>query len=424
VIEPPAELTTGSHDLVVVAPYGHEAHLVDAVRIFNAIDLPRLTVNTTADESDIQGTPLPGTEGQFLSLREALLIANFLAAETYAIDFDPAVFPPDAPAVISVTTGPQPLPPITHAGVVIDGFGAGVEISGANGTQGHGLTIRADDVWVRGVVIRDFTDDQCINVAQAARTRLSDNHFLRCDNYTNNRGAQVVFDGGDGHQLIDNQILDGGRDGIILSDLAPTNVLIEGNTFSGNGDDAITLAGHDHIVRNNDILANGGNGIEANLCENIAVLNNRFSDNGDGLHGVGKNGGEYGIAILGVNRGWQIADNDITRSHGAGIYIGTIVSEVIISRCDFRENGGPPIAGGASPPAIDSFDGTTLTGTSSEPGTIEVYQVDEASETYLFVATASSSGTWSVTLNPPVDAVAATHTTDNGTSEISAIHTP
>jgi hypothetical protein len=184
------------------------------------------------------------------------------------------------------------------------------------------------------------------------------------------------------------------------------------------------LEGREYIVRNNDIFDNDGNGIEAGASEDVVVVGNRIRDNGDGQFGIGKDEHEHGIELAGIARDWQIVDNELARNDTAGVHFGQFAARVVVSRCDFRDNGDAPILSSASPPTIDSFDGTSLTGTSTGPGTVEIYDVDPATQTYLFVTTASSDGAWSVTLDSPLEAVAATLTTDNGTSEMSPSRTP
>jgi hypothetical protein len=142
------------------------------------------------------------------------------------------------------------------------------------------------------------------------------------------------------------------------------------------------------------------------------------------LLAAGGQGQEHGVDIAGVSRNWQIVDNELTRSHASGIHLGAPIASVVIQRCDFLDNGVAPILGGRSPPTIESFDGAVITGTSAAPGTIELFAVDEATQTYRFVLALPSSGVWSGTLDPPPAAVAATLTTTDGTTQMSLIRTP
>lgn len=105
------------------------------------------------------------------TLRDAL--ANHAAGDV--ITFDPAVFPPNAPAMIQVMT---PLPHITREGVVIDASNAGVILDGSrlSGDFESGLEIAASS---KGNTIRGM---QVVN-------------FPSCGIFVNGNGGNII--GGD-----------------------------------------------------------------------------------------------------------------------------------------------------------------------------------------------------------------------------------
>jgi len=98
-----------------------------------------IVVTSTADSG-------PGT------LRQALLGAQ--SGDT--ITFDPATFPPNAPATIYLTSG---LPPLTQGNLTIDASNAGVILDGTNarGEWVVGLPIHSDGNTVQGLQIVNFS---------------------------------------------------------------------------------------------------------------------------------------------------------------------------------------------------------------------------------------------------------------------------
>ena len=96
-----------------------------------------LTVTTTADSG-------PG------SLRQSLLAAT----PGTTITFDLTVFPPAAPATITLSS---PLPEIVTDTLTIDGSNAGVVLDGGGLSGGDGLVIfGADGVKIHGLQILNF----------------------------------------------------------------------------------------------------------------------------------------------------------------------------------------------------------------------------------------------------------------------------
>jgi CSLREA domain-containing protein len=117
------------------------------------------TVNSTADTFDAElgdGTCDDGTG--ICTLRAAIEETNSLeGADT--INFDPAVFPPEAPATIWPASDLPPLADL-DAGTTIDGSGAGVIVDGNDDPNLlFGLTLVSDNNVLRGLQIQRFPGD-------------------------------------------------------------------------------------------------------------------------------------------------------------------------------------------------------------------------------------------------------------------------
>lgn len=105
---------------------------------------------------DAGGASCPGDA---CTLRAAIDAANAVDGETpLTIGFDPAVFKPDSPAVISIAD--SPLPALTRTHLVVDGSGAGVVVRGASQNLSgatNGLTLAGDNEAVRGLAVEHFS---------------------------------------------------------------------------------------------------------------------------------------------------------------------------------------------------------------------------------------------------------------------------
>ncbi|GAI26372.1 unnamed protein product, partial [marine sediment metagenome] len=110
-----------------------------------------ILVTSTADAG-------PGT------LRQALLDAR--SGDT--ITFDPAVFPPSAPATIYLTSN---LPSITQGNLTIDGSNAGVILDGSNISEDwvSGLEISSNRNTVQGLQIVNFSSGPGIHLCGGAQ---------------------------------------------------------------------------------------------------------------------------------------------------------------------------------------------------------------------------------------------------------------
>jgi len=126
------------------------------------IPTPTLALPTA---TAVSATPTPTPQGRTLlvtspadsgpgTLRQALLDAS----RYDVITVDPAVFPPDAPATIALSSE---LPPIGQGNLTIDASNAGVILDGSNVTTPeyvHGISISSDHNIIRGLHITGFSD--------------------------------------------------------------------------------------------------------------------------------------------------------------------------------------------------------------------------------------------------------------------------
>lgn len=105
---------------------------------------------------DAGGTLCPSDDA--CTLRAAIEAANADASGgLFTITFDPLVFPPDAPATITV--GLTPLPPITRTGTLIDASSAGVRLRHDNASlsgSANGLVLAGDDAALWGLDVAGF----------------------------------------------------------------------------------------------------------------------------------------------------------------------------------------------------------------------------------------------------------------------------
>jgi hypothetical protein len=221
------------------------------------------------------------------SLRQALSEAQ--SGDT--ITFDPAVFPPQAPTTIRLTSG---LPELSQGNLTIDASNAGVILDGSQITTPefqHGLAITSGYNIIRGLQIVGFTD------------------------------AGIALYGGAQYNLI------GGDRG------TGTGPLGQGNLISGNGNFGIGL--WEEGTSFNTIQ---GNTIGINL-EGTATWGQAW----DGIHSNGANdnlitgnvisGNENGVYLCCVAEGRnKVTDNIIGTDPGGMISLGNRQAGVLIDR--------------------------------------------------------------------------------------------
>jgi len=235
-----------------------------------------LQVSSTADSG-------PGT------LRQALLDAG----PGDNIAFDPTIFPPSAPATISLSEG---LPEITQGNLTVDASNAGVILDGSamTGSQ-HGLSISSDGNTIRGLQVVGFSD------------------------------AGIALYGGAQHNVI------GGDRGIGDGPLG------QGNLISGNGNFGIGL--WDEGTSNNIIQ---GNYIGINLEGTEAWGHPR-----DGIHSNGANGNVISDNVIGGNdtgvylccvvEGRNALTNNVIGTDLSGAYrLGNHLAGVLVDRTSYN----------------------------------------------------------------------------------------
>jgi hypothetical protein len=225
------------------------------------------TVNTTVDD-----------DFTALTLRCALLYAN----QRDTIRFDPAVFPPAAPATIRLTAA---LPVLDQTEITIDGSGAGVIIDGSNlPAETSGLVIRSNGNRIAHLQIVNMPRDG------------------------------IAIDG---------------NDNVIGATLPPLSVVIPDisgpppapvNLISGNGNAGVRIDGHRNHVLGNYIgttasgLAAQPNGVGVLLVGGRA---NRIGDGAD----------DHGNLISGNRTSGVEVHGDLTQNNRIeGNYVGTNVT--------------------------------------------------------------------------------------------------
>jgi hypothetical protein len=263
-----------------------------------------LQVNGTADSG-------PGT------LRQALLDAQ----NGDTITFDPAVFPPNVPETIAVTSG---LPQIRQGYLTIDASDAGVILDGSQlprDTWIPGLEIISDGNTIRGLQVINFTGTGLV----VARGR---NNTIGGDR---NTGAGPTGRGN----------LCGGNDfGIGLWDLASNNTVagnLVGTDVSGAGDLGnhssgvwITEGGMDNVVGPDNVIAyNHRYGIEVERSDSLrnTLTQNSIHDNdGVGIRLLG--GGNSGLGAP-----WTF-DFDLAGGMAAGTTCANCTVEIFSDSSD------------------------------------------------------------------------------------------
>ncbi len=192
------------------------------------------------------------------TLRQALLDAE--VGDT--IIFDPTIFPPDAPATITLST---PLPPLVQGNLTIDADGAGVILDGSqlSGEQ-NGLDINSWHNIVRGLQILHF-GLAAVGLQEGVRGNLIEENLL-----SGNGGFGVgIWGTGTTENSIRNNIIGTDLSGMIADNLSGDGIhiysakqnTITGNLIAGVGQSGIYICcgGTGNTISNNTIgLASDG----------------------------------------------------------------------------------------------------------------------------------------------------------------------
>jgi hypothetical protein len=257
----------------------------------------------------------PGT------LREALTIAG--VGDT--ITFSAANFPANIAKTIMLL---KALPPITRAGLIIDGSSANVILDGSRAGGGtNGLTIDADTCVVRGLTIRSFSSNGIVVKQGASGNTIGGDRTQGSG--PNGQGNLIIANGGSGIEIngsgADFNIVRGNFIGI-----DETGRYAQANVHSGvaifNGAQHNTIGGTTNGFRN-VISGNGDNGVwisNANTSQNL-VIGNYIGTTADGnfkvkneLSGVSLQNGTSGNTVGGTVAG---AGNLISGNKDNGIYM-------------------------------------------------------------------------------------------------------
>ncbi|MFO7742601.1 MAG: right-handed parallel beta-helix repeat-containing protein [Anaerolineae bacterium] len=251
------------------------------------------------------------------SLRYAL--ANALAGDR--IVFDIAVFPPEAPGVITVTG--DVLPTIKVDDLTIDAVGRGVILDGEHQIT-HGLSLQADNTTIQGLHVRHFTR-YGVSMSGATNCLIGGNRELGEGNVIsgNESGHGIMLDGpGTDDSTIAGNIIGADPSGMspvpngggVLIRLGAKRNIIGGqqdgygNLISGNASSGISIQGNgtDHTV------------IQGNLIGTDMTGENHL---GNGLHGIRVNDGPDHTVVGGGN---LEARNIIAGNGGVGISIAGV----------------------------------------------------------------------------------------------------
>jgi len=412
------------------------------------------TVTSTANSG-------PGT------LREALLDA----VSGDAITFDPAVFPPGAPATIALTS---PLPDITQGNLTIDGTDAGVIIDGSGiAEDAHCLCLNSDGNTVRGLRVggcawggvtvlgadNTVTDNVLFGSGAgvvlggtAAYSNTVTGSYIGTDAEGAaglGNGIGVFIDNGahdntvGGYTPAERNVISGNEGGVAIFGSVTDGNLVVGNYIGVDASGTAALPndcnGMDIRAPNNTIgglTPDARNVVSGNGCNGIMLAGSDSRNNtvvgnyiGTDASGTGALPNSYhGVAIQEGAANNTVAGNVIAHNHGNGVMVGG--SDSIgntISRNSITANGGVGIDnvdGGnteLTPPTIASASCNSVSGTAPLDSTVEIFS-DPADEgkTYEGTTTADATGafTWAGSISGPNVTATATDGPGN-TSEFS-----
>lgn len=215
-------------------------------------------------------------DGGPATLRQALLDAQ----SGYTITFDPAVFPPNAPATIFLTSA---LPPINQGNLTIDASSAGVILDGHDyrDEPAIGLQIYSDGNTIQGLQIINFSEAGIIIGGQAEHNTIGGDRNLGAGLLgqgnlisANNIGIGIWDPGAAYNTIIGNLIgtkIDGetawsNHAGVYISEGANHNIIGPGNVIAYNFDYGIAVF---HTGSLNNTLTQ--NSVHSNIAHDIGL---------------------------------------------------------------------------------------------------------------------------------------------------------
>jgi len=195
------------------------------------------------------------------------------------ITFDPAVFPPSAPATIAVD---HVLPSLTQGNLTIDGSDAGVILDGQRITEPDvwGLEIISNGNTIRGLQIVNFSGIGIIVVGGAQHNTIGGDRTIgsgplgQGNLCSGNNGGICLWDEGTSYNTITGNLIGtdvtgtepfGNIDGMFLSDGASHNTVGPDNVIAYNRENAIVIQGSDSVgnrMTQNSIHDNAWGGIQ------------------------------------------------------------------------------------------------------------------------------------------------------------------
>ena len=295
-----------------------------------------------------------------------------------------------------------------------------------------------------------YGNDDAIAIFQSANN-IIENNTLR----NNNRGVRInaTYDQNDeydgissGNTVRNNTISDSSQYGIYLYERADGNT-ISGNSVKGSKDagiyiksfgatvtnnevrdngrglaliggsltpipgggptpvPALGLPGRNTVITNNDIVNNGGTGIQL-----VDAVSNRIGATVPGFSSALGNrileNGSYGITLNGTSTDNTIAANTINANVRDGVLVkgnatirNRISRNLITANGDLGVNIDPVSPSFLTPPTVIGPVGNVISGVSAPNARIEIYR-DPGGEGHIYkgIATADGSGNWSFTL--------------------------
>jgi hypothetical protein len=250
-----SRILTGALVIVVLAGHfycGKDQLLATPTLVQTVAPQGTIVVSSTSDSG-------PGT------LRQALLEAQ----NGDIITFDPAIFPPEAPATIYVTSS---LPSITQGNLTVDGSNAGVVLDGTTITdeQVNGLEITSDGDIISGLQIINFPNaavglqggaqnnivggDRGVGAGPLGQGNLlSGNGSFGVGIWDADTSFNIIIGNYIGTDLSGTEAWDIHRDGVHINGASHNQVI--NNLISGNAQNGVYIcwAGEGNTIRDNHI---------------------------------------------------------------------------------------------------------------------------------------------------------------------------
>jgi CSLREA domain-containing protein len=246
---------------------------------------------------------------------------------------------------------------------------------------------------------------------------------LILDNEVGLDGGTGISNKGLGATISGNEVL-GAATGIRVPAEGFEN-LIDGNAIEASDNAGILIEGSFNEVVGNEVIGAGGVGIRIQGSGLFGVSGNVVG--GDATGTENEIGGSAGAAIEISNP--KASRNEVARNHGSGN--GGLFIDLIASVPDPGDPDPGDPNGEIQPPSIVLISATGASGFAEPEATVRVFRkatpLAGEIESFLGQATADEDGNWSLGFAPPLPTgtnVAATQTSEGGTSELSIAAIP